>query len=68
MQAEFPFHLAIDQQDRIWITNVVGDTVTRFPASDPSKVEVLPTGSYSGKGMAPRVLSRGSASGGLVAA
>ena len=48
----FPFHLAIDQQDRIWITNAVGDTVTRFPASDPSKVEVLPTGSYSGKGMA----------------
>jgi len=47
-----PFHLAIDQQDRIWITNLVGDTVTRFPASDPSKVEVFSTGSYSGKGMA----------------
>lgn len=47
-----PFHLAIDQQDRIWITNAVGDTATRFPASDPSKVEVLPTGGYSGKGMA----------------
>ena len=26
-----PFHLAIDQQDRIWITNAIGDTVTRFP-------------------------------------
>jgi len=47
-----PFHLAIDQQDRIWVTNAVGDTVTRFPASDPSKVEVLPTGGHSGKGMA----------------
>jgi len=47
-----PFHLAIDQQDRIWITNAIGDTVTRFPASDPSKVEVLPTGGHSGKGMA----------------
>jgi hypothetical protein len=47
-----PFHLAIDQQDRIWITNAVGDTVTRFPASDPSKVEVFPTGGHSGKGMA----------------
>src|SRR5271156_5133355 len=47
-----PFFLAIDQQDRIWITNAVGDTVTRFPASDPSKVEVLPTGGHSGKGMA----------------
>lgn len=47
-----PFFLAIDQQDRIWITNAVGDTITRFPASDPSKVEVLPTGGHSGKGMA----------------
>ena len=47
-----PFHLAIDQQDRIWITNAIGDTVTRFPASDPSKVEVFPTGGGSGKGMA----------------
>jgi DNA-binding beta-propeller fold protein YncE len=47
-----PFHLAIDQQDRIWVTSVIGDTVTRFPASDPSKVEVLPTGGHSGKGMA----------------
>ena len=47
-----PFHLAIDQQDRIWVTNAVGDTITRFPASDPSKVEVLPTGGHSGKGMA----------------
>jgi DNA-binding beta-propeller fold protein YncE len=47
-----PFHLAIDQQDRIWITNATGDTVTRLRASDPSKVEVLPTGGHSGKGMA----------------
>jgi hypothetical protein len=47
-----PFHLAIDQQDRIWITNAIGDTASRFPASDPSKVEVLHTGGYSGKGMA----------------
>jgi len=47
-----PFHLAIDQQDRIWITNAIGDTVTRFAASDPSKVEVFPTGGGSCKGMA----------------
>jgi streptogramin lyase len=47
-----PFHLAIDQQKRIWITNAMADTVTRFPASDPTKVEVLPTGGHSGKGMA----------------
>ena len=46
-----PFHLAIDQQDRIWITNAITDTVTRFPASDPSKVEVFKAGA-SGKGMA----------------
>ena len=46
-----PFHLAIDQQDRIWITNAISDTVTRFPASDPSKVEVFKAGA-SGKGMA----------------
>jgi len=47
-----PFHLAIDQQDLIWITNAIGETVTRFPASDPSKVEVFPSGGHSGKGMA----------------
>jgi hypothetical protein len=47
-----PFHLAIDQKDRIWITNAIGDTVTRFPTSDPSKVEVFKTGGASGKGMA----------------
>jgi hypothetical protein len=47
-----PFHLAIDQKDRIWITNAIGDHTTRFPASNPSKVEVLATGGYSGKGMA----------------
>jgi streptogramin lyase len=47
-----PFHLAIDQQERIWVTNAIGDHVARFPASDPSKVEVFATGGYSGKGMA----------------
>jgi streptogramin lyase len=46
------FHLAIDQQDRIWITSALCDTVARFPASDPSKVEVFPTGGHSGKGIA----------------
>ena len=46
-----PFHLAIDQQDRIWITNAIGDTVTRFPASDPTKVETFKAGA-SGKGLA----------------
>jgi streptogramin lyase len=47
-----PFHLAIDQQDRIWITNLMGDTVTRFSATEPGKIEVFKTGGQSGKGMA----------------
>jgi hypothetical protein len=38
-----PFHLAIDQQDRIWVANG-SDKVTRFPAADPSKVENFRTG------------------------
>ncbi len=33
-----PFHLAIDQHDRIWVSNAASDHVTRFPASDPTKV------------------------------
>src|SRR6516225_3689806 len=39
-----PFHLAIDQQDRIWISNGGADFVTRFPASDPSRVEKFKVG------------------------
>jgi streptogramin lyase len=46
-----PFHLAIDQQDRIWISNMLSDNVTRFPASDPSKLEYFKAG-WSGSGMA----------------
>ena len=43
-QVKGPFHLAIDQQDRIWITNGGADTVTRFPASDPTKAELIKVG------------------------
>jgi hypothetical protein len=39
-----PFHLGIDQQDRIWVANSGVDHVTRFPASDPSKAENFKTG------------------------
>jgi hypothetical protein len=39
-----PFHLAIDQQDRIWVANAFAEHVTRFPAADPSKAETF----YSG--------------------
>ena len=46
-----PFFLGIDQQDRIWVTNGFGAHVTRFPASDPTKVEKFSTG-YSGSGLA----------------
>ena len=37
LQVKAPFGLAIDQQDRIWVTNSGSNTVTRFPASDPAK-------------------------------
>ncbi len=39
-----PFHLGIDPQDRIWVSNSGVDHVTRFPASDPSKAENFKTG------------------------
>jgi len=45
-----PFHLAIDQQDRIWVSNAIGDFVTRFAAADPTKVETFKAG-YSGSGV-----------------
>jgi hypothetical protein len=47
---KLPFHLGIDQQDRIWVTNAGGDYVIRFPVSDPSKVEKFKSG-YSGSGL-----------------
>lgn len=39
-----PFHLAIDEQDRIWVSNSGLPHVTRFPASDPTKAETFKTG------------------------
>ena len=39
-----PFHLGIDQQDRIWVSNSGIAHVTRFPASDPSKAQNFETG------------------------
>ena len=47
---KLPFHLGIDQRDRIWVTNGGGDEVVRFPASDPSKPEKFKSG-YSGSGL-----------------
>ena len=40
-----PFHLGIDQHDRIWVTNAFAGHVTRFPAADPSKAEKFNVGS-----------------------
>lgn len=51
LQVKAPFHLAIDGQDRIWVTNSGGDTVTRFPASDPGKAEQFKVG------FAPRAIA-----------
>ncbi len=44
LQVKGPFGIAIDQQDRIWITNSSSNTVTRFPASDPGNAEEIKVG------------------------
>jgi hypothetical protein len=46
-----PFHLAIDNQDRIWVSNNIGSSVIRFHVSDPTKVEKFDVG-YGGSGLA----------------
>ena len=46
-----PFALAVDQQNNIWVTNILGDHVTRFPATDPTNVQTFKTG-FSGSGLA----------------
>jgi streptogramin lyase len=51
LQVKGPFHLAVDQQDRIWVTNSSSDTVTRFPANDPGKAEQFKVG------LAPRAIA-----------
>lgn len=44
LRVKGPFGIAIDQQDRIWITNSGSNTVTRFPASDPGRAEEIEVG------------------------
>ncbi len=39
-----PFGIAIDAQNRVWVSNAQSDTVVRFPAADPSKVETFRAG------------------------
>src|SRR5208337_103926 len=46
-----PFAFAVDQRDNIWVTNILGDHVTRFPAADPTKAETFKAGFY-GSGLA----------------
>lgn len=58
LQVKAPFGLAIDQQDRIWVSNSGSNTVTRFPASDPGKAVEFAVG-YSPHGIA--IDSRGNA-------
>ena len=47
----FPFGLAVDQKGNIWVTNLLGDHVTRFPAGNVDKAETFKTG-YAGSGLA----------------
>jgi streptogramin lyase len=51
LQVKAPFHLAIDQQDRIWVTNSGSDTVTRFPTNDPGNAKEFKVG------IAPRAVA-----------
>ena len=39
-----PFDIVIDDQNRVWVSNSSSDTVVRFPADDPSKVETFHCG------------------------
>ena len=39
-----PFGIAIDPQNRVWVSNSQSNTVVRFPANDPSKVETFNVG------------------------
>jgi len=44
LQLKAPFHLAVDQRDRIWVTNSGSDTLTRFPSGDPGRAEEIKVG------------------------
>ena len=39
-----PFDIVIDSQNRVWVGNSSSDTVVRFPANDPTKVESFRAG------------------------
>lgn len=39
-----PFDIVIDAQNRVWVSNSQSDTVLRFPANDPTKVDTFHVG------------------------
>ncbi len=39
-----PFGVAIDTQNRVWVSNAQSETVVRFPADDPSKAQSFRAG------------------------
>ena len=39
-----PFGVAIDAQNRVWVSNAQSDTVVRFPADDPAKAQSFRAG------------------------
>jgi hypothetical protein len=39
-----PFDIVVDSQNRVWVANSSSDTVVRFPANDPTKVESFRAG------------------------
>jgi len=39
-----PFDVVIDEENRVWVSNSQSETVVRFPANDPGKVETFKAG------------------------
>ena len=39
-----PFDIVIDDENRVWVSNSQSETVVRFPANDPTKVETFKAG------------------------
>jgi hypothetical protein len=39
-----PFGVAVDDQNRVWVSNAQSNDVVRFPADDPSKAECFNVG------------------------
>ena len=46
-----PFDVVVDDQNRVWVANTAGDTITRFPADNPNDEQTFKVG-LSPRGMA----------------